>query len=132
MFHSLAFDTRRKILLLTFLDVITEASYTAALAAARQFIERNDVKGMISDSTKAERFDLSGEFIRQSVLSTQPVLPGRPLVIVAPANTPYGLARLLQAHRNSENIFVVRTMGEAYALLQVDNPHFSAVIAAPE
>jgi hypothetical protein len=83
----------------------------------------------INDFSGVTEFDVSNETIQKLV--TMPPVIGREstLVIVAPKDHLYGLARMFSilGERNRPNLHVVRNTEEAYALLEITSPQFSHV-----
>jgi hypothetical protein len=69
---------------------------------------------------------LSGDAVRQ-VERRQPVIStGYTSVVVAPQDYVFGMMRMLEilSEKSRPELRVVRTMDEAYRLLQVESPEF--------
>jgi hypothetical protein len=84
----------------------------------------------IVDLSKVTKYDVSPEVIRQ-LARTPPTVSAEAyaLVIVAPKEHPYGMSRMFQllTETTRPNQHVVRTMDEAFELLQVKSPTFVPV-----
>jgi hypothetical protein len=83
----------------------------------------------ILDFSAVTEFEVSVSAIRQ-VAATPPAFPpGYMRIVVIPKDYIYGLARMFQilGERTRPELWVVRTMDEAYDLLQVKSPDFRPV-----
>ena len=81
----------------------------------------------IVDLSGITRFDVSTRSLTRLAQGNPPDLPAR--VFVAPKDVVYGTTRMFQvlSERTRKNVHVVRTIEEAYKLLQVESPKFVPV-----
>ncbi len=123
------FAEKNRTILLAFQNVVTEASFLEAAAAARSFVLANPVDGIIVDFSGIQRLDVSAAFIRKFVDSFPIVSPATPRAVVAPQPAVYGIARMFQTLRESKGGVpsIVRTLDEAYKLLGLAMPEFKPV-----
>jgi hypothetical protein len=84
----------------------------------------------ILDFSNVTDFEVSSEAIRR-VAASPPAFPaGYMRVLVIPHDLIYGMARMFQilGEKTRPDLQVVRTMDEAFRLLQVKTPEFRLVI----
>jgi hypothetical protein len=93
---------------------------------AQQAIRTHPGAGVV-DLSEVTSFEASAEAIQQVAQST-PVLrnPNLRRIIIAPSPESYGMMRMFEIHGEEQrpNLHVVRTEGEAWAILGVQNPRF--------
>lgn len=80
----------------------------------------------IADFSPVMSADISSDAVRQ--LAAAPPLPTAAVrILVSPKDSVYGMARMFQilGEQTRPNFHIVRTMDEAYSLLQVKAPEFS-------
>jgi hypothetical protein len=128
MSHRIEFDLRDRIVLLSFMGIVTEASFVAGVSEAVNFFKLNGMEGAIIDYSEIEVFQVSVAFIRNYVSTREIVTPEKPRVLVAPDPAVYGLYKAFQTHAEASrvNLIPVRTMAEAYEVLKLDSPVFGS------
>ncbi|MGA9980660.1 MAG: hypothetical protein WBQ08_18710 [Candidatus Sulfotelmatobacter sp.] len=123
------FDAKNNILRLTLEGHVTEeALFDAYAAMARHAASHPACRG-IADVTGVTKFDVSGNAIRR-LAESLPAIPAPQMrIFVASKAFVYGMARMFQmlGEKTRPNLHVVRTLDEAYRLLQVDSPDFVPV-----
>lgn len=95
---------------------------------AKYMASRPPCRGIL-DFSKVTDFEVSTAAIRE-VAASPPVFPaGYMRVLVIPRDFIYGLARMFQilTEETRPELRVVRTMEEAYGLLEVSSPEFEPV-----
>lgn len=100
--------------------------------AAKYMASRPPCRGILDFSNVTE-FEVSSAAIRQ-VAAAAPAFPaGYMRVLVIPKDFIYGLARMFQilTEDTRPELRVVRTMEEAYRLLEVQSPEFQPVSDIP-
>jgi hypothetical protein len=123
------FDARNNILRGTLEGRMTRGILLDLYAAAAKYMASHPPCRGILDFSGATGFKVSSDAIRQ-VSAAPPVFPaGYMLVLVTPKDLIYGLARMFQilSEKTRPDLQVVRTMDEAYRLLQVKSPEFRPV-----
>ncbi len=121
------FDARNKILRGTLEGRVTDAIVLDAYASAARYVASHGPCRGITDISRVTKFEVSSNAIRELAQRT-PVIPaGYMRVIVAPQGFRYGMMRMFQilTEKTRPDLHVVRTMDEAYRLLQVESPEFS-------
>jgi len=96
--------------------------------AAKYMASRAPCRGIL-DFSKVSDFEVSSAAIRE-VAALPPAFPaGYMRVLVIPRDFIYGLARMFQilTQESRPELQVVRTMEEAYRLLEVSSPEFHQV-----
>jgi hypothetical protein len=120
------FDAANNILRVTIDGHITDAILFDGYAAMARCVAFHPACHSIADFSPAISADFSSEAIKQ--LAAAPPLPTAALrILVAPADSVYGMARMFQilSEETRPNLHIVRTMDEAYSLLQVKSPEFN-------
>jgi hypothetical protein len=123
------FDAKNNILRGTLEGRITGAILLDLYAKAVEYIESHPPCRGILDFSKVTGFEVSSEAIR-AVAAARPVVPaGYMRVLVIPQIYIYGLARMFQilGEKTRPELQVVRTLDEAYRMLDVQFPDFSPV-----
>jgi|SRR5580658_793661 hypothetical protein len=83
----------------------------------------------ITDVTQVTKFDVSSDTVRR-LAWTPPTIPTPQVrIFVAPTTFIYGMARMFQILGESTrpNLHIVRTLDEAYGLLQMESPEFTPI-----
>ncbi len=127
MAHRIEFDAGNRIVLLTFLDIVTEDSILIAISDVQIFLRSNLAEGTILDFTGIEEFRVSAGFFQNFVNTRKKlVAPDKPRIVVAPQNVVYWMLRMLQAHSEADGTapVVVRVREDAYVFLKLDAPVF--------
>ncbi len=126
----LDFDAKNNVLRVTLDGRVTEAIMLDAYATVARYVaSRPPCRGII-DVTKVTKFEVSSSAIRQMAESAPAFPTAYVRVFVASTSFVYGMARMFQmlGEKTRPNLHIVRTLDEAYHLLQVDSPEFSPVI----
>jgi hypothetical protein len=129
MAHRIEFDIKDRIVLLSFLDIVTEDSILAGISEVQNFLKSNPAEGTILDFTGIEDFRVPAAFFRNHVNTRRKlVAPDKPRIVVAPQPVVYGMVKVLQAHSESTRTspLVFRTREEAYEFLKLDAPFFGS------
>jgi hypothetical protein len=128
----LSVDASNRVLFVRFEGVLTDE---LLLKRYRQALEWNSVhryESGIADCTGVDSTKLSSGAIRR-IADHPPVIPKeirRTVVLVAPQDVTFGLARMFQVlgSPTRDTAHVVRTMGEAYQLIGVASLDLQSVI----
>jgi hypothetical protein len=125
MEYRIEFDEKRGIVVLRFLQDVTEDLLLSTAVIMRDLIRDKEPVGRITDYTDARKILVSSEFVRKFAISDVYELtrPDLKRIIVAPQPVVFGLARMFQANRDSvgQAPVVVRTMDEALEVLGVES-----------
>jgi len=122
------FDAKNNILRVTLDGSLTDAILFDGYAAMGKYLAEHASCHSIADFSPVTSADFSSETIRQ--LAAAPPLPTAALrILVVPLDSIYGMARMFQilGQETRPNLHIVRTMDEAYSLLQVKSPEFSSL-----
>ena len=123
------FDPVNNILRYTWEGNLTDEVLVEGDAAGRRLLAARPPCRGILDFSKVTRADASSETIRK--IASLPPAYGldQAVVLVAPYDVVYGLSRMfvIIGERSRPNLNVVRTMEEAYRLLEVESPQFSPI-----
>jgi hypothetical protein len=120
------FDAKNNVLRGTLEGPMTGADLLDLYAAATKYMASHPPSRGILDFSRVTEFEVSNEAIRQ-VAAAAPAFPVTHMrVLVIPQTFIYGLARMFQilTEDTRPELYVVRTMDEAYGLLQVESPDF--------
>lgn len=123
------FDAKNNVLRGTVHGPMTGAILLDFYAAATEYMASHQPCRGILDFSQVTEFEVSPHAIRQ-VAAAPPVFPaGHMRVIVVPIDFIYGLARMFQmlGEETRPDLQVVRTLDEAYRLLQIESPEFRPV-----
>lgn len=123
------FDARNNIIRGTVDGRMTGAILLEYYAAATKYMATHPPCRGILDFSQVTEFEVSSTAIRQ-VAAAAPAFPaGYMRVLVVPKDFIYGLARMFQilTEDTRPELQVVRTLEEAYRLLQVESPEFRPV-----
>lgn len=122
-------ERTHRIVRVTWMGDITLAVLKEGFSKVRTFATDRNLRGGISDFTQSQSFKLSSNDI-YTLSQEAPVFPTDvPRVTVSGADHIFGMARMyeLVTEERQRGIYVVRTMEEAYALLNLTNPVFEQV-----
>jgi hypothetical protein len=115
---------------LSFETTITTADIGGgAYAALREFVAARPACKGIADFSHVTTVDVASQTIRERA-KLPPAMPGAQLfVIVAPRDHVYGLSRMfaMMAEQTRPHVHVVRTMEDAYRMLEITKPQFNRV-----
>jgi len=123
------FDARNNILRITVEGRVTDAVMLDCYATVARYVASHPPCRGITDVSGVTEFDVSSNAIRQ-LAETPPAFPTEYMrIFVAPKAHVYGMARMFQilGAKTRPHLHIVRTMDEAYRLLQVESPDFSPV-----
>ena len=123
------FDAKNNVLRGTVHGPMTGASLLDFYAAATEYMASHPPCRGILDFSQVTEFEVSPHAIRQ-VAAAPPAFPaGYMRVIVVPIDFIFGLARMFQllGERTRPDLHVVRTLDEAYRLLQIESPEFRPI-----
>src|ERR1022692_2877866 len=128
MSHRIEFEVKYRVVLLSFMGVVTEDSFRAGASETLSFVKTNGMESAIVDFSGVEAFHVSMAFIRNYVTAREIVAPDKPRVSVAPQPSIYGMLRAFGTHAESSTVYPipVRTLAEAYRLLKLDSPVFGS------
>ena len=105
---------------------VTDQIFSEDLRSVAALLSGTSPMSGIIDFSGVTSFEVSTQSIKK-LADTEPILPAAvPRVIVAPADHLYGLARMfsiLSEHKRP-NLFVVRSIDEAYQALKIASPQF--------
>ncbi|MGD1023677.1 MAG: hypothetical protein ABR880_12900 [Candidatus Sulfotelmatobacter sp.] len=120
------FDVKNNILRATVQGRMSGALLLEFYAATAKYMESHPPCRGIFDFSQATEFEVSSHAIRQLAAAAPAFPPGYARVLVIDKDFIYGLARMFQilSEKTRPDLHVVRTMDEAYRLLQVESPEF--------
>jgi hypothetical protein len=132
--YQIAFDEKRRIVLVTFYNDLTESALTRAYFAVAAFASANPLEGVLIDLTYISEFGIRSDFVWEFISTRDPVAAGKPHVVAAPDDTAFGMARMFQMYRNlpNDNFDVFRTMDEAVGLLGLTLSEFKPIAGSGE
>ncbi|MGB2606298.1 MAG: hypothetical protein WBC78_22015 [Candidatus Sulfotelmatobacter sp.] len=123
------FDAKNNVLRGTVHGPMTGATLLDFYAAATEYMASHPPCRGILDFSQVTEFEVSPHAIRQ-VAAAPPAFPaGYMRVVVVPIDFIFGLARMFQmlGEKTRPDLHVVRTLDEAYRLLQIESPEFRPV-----
>lgn len=128
----LEFDAGHNIVRGTMKGRLTDAIILDCQALATRYTKSHPPCRGIWDYSDVTDFQLSGDAVRQVERRRPVIATGYASVVVAPQDYVYGMMRMLQilSEGSRPELSVVRSLNEAYGLLQVESPAFVSV--APE
>jgi hypothetical protein len=128
----LDFDAKNAVARVTLEGVVTDEGLSDCNATVtRYFASHPPCRGIV-DFSKVTKFEVSSNTIRR-LASSAPAIPrGYMRVFVTPNNFVYGMARMFQilSEKSRPDLHIVRTLEEAYKLLQLESPEFVPLPAA--
>jgi hypothetical protein len=129
MAHHFEFDSANKILLVVLEGDVEGREIGTINHEIRDYVERLEPAGGISDFSAVKKFDVSSYSMRIAALEPSPYPEETPRFIVAPTDYLFGMGRMyeLVADRPMAKLGVVRTREEALAALGVREPKFERV-----
>jgi hypothetical protein len=125
----LEYDAKHNVLRVTLDGLLTDAILAEGYAATAKYVASHPPCHGITDVTGVEKFDVSSGAIKR-LAGTAPAFPTEYMkVFVAPKDFVYGMARMFQiiGGETRPNLHIVRTLDEAYRLLQMESPEFSRI-----
>jgi hypothetical protein len=123
------FDAKNNVLRGTVHGPMTGVILLDFYSAATEYMVCHPPCRGILDFSQVTEFEVSPHAIRQ-VAAAPPAFPaGYVRVIVVPIDFIFGLARMFQmlGEKTRPDLHVVRTLDEAYRLLQIESPEFRPV-----
>lgn len=108
---------------------VSDELFWESLKALSEVLAKVPVKKGIVDFSRVTRFEVSNRAIHDLAASS-PLMPAQfPRVVVASGDHVYGVARMFEmlSEETRPNLEVVRTMEEAYKLLDIKEPKFRAI-----
>lgn len=126
------FDPVNNILRYTWDGNLTDEVLLEGDANGRKLLAARPPCRGILDFSRVTRVDASSQTI-QRIASKPPAYgSGQAVVLVAPEDVVFGLSRMFVTLGETKRprVQVVRTMDEAYRLLKVDSPQFSAIVVS--
>ena len=128
--YQIDFDSTNRILRARFEGRVTDDDLKSGYRFGQENVKRFDPLSGITDFSGLTTVAFSVQTMRD-LARTKPIMPnpGRPVVFVAPSPDIFGMARLfaLEGAEARPNLHVVRTMAEAYRVLNIRNPQFQPV-----
>jgi hypothetical protein len=124
----LDFDAKNAVLRATVEGVVTDKSLLECYAiVAKYFASHPPCRGMLVFSHA--KFEVSSEVVKRLASGASAFPGGFRRVFVTPTDVVYGMARMFQilAEKTRPDLHVVRTLEEAYKLLQIESPEFEPV-----
>jgi hypothetical protein len=125
----LDFDGKNNVLRVTLDGRVTDAIMLDTYATVARYVaSRPSCRGIVN-VTDVTKFEVSSSAVRQMAESA-PAFPAASVrVFIAPTSFIYGMVRMFQmlGEKTRPNLHIVRTLDEAYALLQLESPEFSPV-----
>ena len=122
MAFEILFDSRQRVLLVRFGNVLSQPAMEAMNAAVERFVGREGPCPGILDLSAVEAVTLPSAFIA-TLAQRQGVLAGERRAIVAPKDELFGLARMFGAYNDAggDRIVVARSLRQAYDALGVSD-----------
>ena len=125
--YEFDFDPTNRILRCLFEGRVTDKAMKEFFLLATEYATRIDPHGALADLSAVTSFEVSPQTIRELAKSV-PALsnPDRPRCVVAPSPQIFGMVRMFEIAGESTrpNLHVVRTIEEAWAILDVEAPQF--------
>jgi hypothetical protein len=125
----LDFDAKHNILRLTLGGHVTDAILLDAYTAMARYAAFYPGCRGIADITGVTKFDVSSKMVKRLAETAPAIPPPQMRVFVAPTTFVYGMARMFQmiGEKTRPNLHIVRTLNEAFSLLEVESPEFYPV-----
>jgi hypothetical protein len=122
-------DVRNNILRVTLEGSVADAILLDAYATTARYAESHAPCRGIWEVSEVTEFEVSSDVIRRLAGSSPIIRSGYMRVVVAPQDFLYGMMRMFQilGEGTRPDLHVVRTLDEAYRLLQVESPEFGPV-----
>lgn len=125
----LFYDSERNILLTQFSGELNEQNLDAMTAAVQEFMQQHGLCHGLLDYTDVTSINLSAQFVMQRA-EKKSMAYGMTRVFVAPSDLNYAWCRMFQITQDvthGDAPHVVRSMREAYAILNIDTDNFAPV-----
>jgi hypothetical protein len=127
----LDFDAKNAVLRATIEGVVTDKSLLECYAiVVKYFASHPPCRGILVFSHT--KFEVSSEVVKRLASGASAFPAGFMRVFVTPTDVVYGMARMFQilAEKRGPDLHVVRSLDEAYKLLQLESPEFGPVPSA--
>ena len=128
--YQIVYDPTNRILRARFEGCVTEDELKEVYRLGQAQVPRIDPHAGITDFSDVTTLAFSPETIYELATST-PIMPdpSRPVVFVAPTPHIFGMARMFEilGGETRPNLHVVRSLEEAYAVLDVREPQFEPI-----
>ena len=130
MSFTMEFDNKNAILRITFEGRVEDRDAFLCSEAARKWLAVNHPSSSIVDLSRVTRYDVSANAIKELSALPRTDFHGM-LVIVAPKDAAFGMSRMFQILTERKLLIrVVRTVDEAFTVLDVVSPEFSPLASA--
>ena len=124
MAHRFEVDRFNKIGRMTYFDEVTEEELSSVGRETPARLQAFSPKAVIIDLTGITNVRVTTRAVRTLAQLPGQLPEGIVSVIVASGDFVYGMARMFEMLKNSDDLHVVRTVEEAYLELGVQNPQF--------
>jgi hypothetical protein len=125
---DLGYDAKHGVLLSRFFGKYSPADITIRDNAVRRFVTKNGSARGLMDFSAVDSIDVPLDLLIRR--AHEPGILGHQRVIVAPSELTYSVQRVVAAHqlyaRKAEPV-LVRSLGEAYDILEIIHPAFSPI-----
>jgi hypothetical protein len=126
--YELRYDLKNRVLLIYMGRAVTKASAAAAQDAVQRFMAAEGPCSVIADLSAIESEKVPGYFVQSLAGMPSAISSGKSLILVAPQALIYGLSRMFHLWRDeAPNYTIVRTLEEAYSLLDLEPQDFQVV-----
>jgi hypothetical protein len=125
---ALDFDTKNGILRATLEGLVTDELLLECYACVRNYFATHPpCRGILFFSNT--KFEVSSNVVKRLASAASAFPTGFMRVFVTPTDVVDGMARMFQmlGEKTRPDLHIVRTLGEAYQLLQVESPEFGPV-----
>jgi hypothetical protein len=126
---SLQYDFEHSVLLQVWHGDLTDDLLVQGHVVGQQAISKFKPRAIISDFSTVTSFKVSSQCIQGLAMVDPVALRDQPLVLVAGAEHIYGMARMYEILNETRRVglSVVRTLPEAYAVIDLPDPQFESV-----
>jgi hypothetical protein len=128
--YRIVYDRTNRILRAQFEGRVTDDELMDVYRLGQKLVTRIDPQAGITDFSDVTAVAFTPETIYE-LAAAKPIMPdpSRPVVFVAPSPHVYGMARMFEilGEGTRPNLHVVRTLEEAYKVLDVREPQFEPV-----
>lgn len=126
----LSVDSLDRFVVVRYEGVVTDQLLVDTLQRGGKWLARHAPLSGVIDFTAVVRFEVTANTIRRLALSPAYIPDGYLRIAVAPQDEIYGMSRMFELWGGHipERLHVVRTIGEAYKLMGVENPELVPVL----
>jgi hypothetical protein len=128
---SMDFDPARRVLRVSFHEIVSDQTMMQAGAAVRQFLDEEGADFGIFDYSGLTGFTVTPEYVRTAATNKPAARPMKLLIAVAPQTEVYAMNRmyeLLIEGKRAMDFQVVRTMREAETCIGLGTLNFSRAL----